>query len=328
MNTATMVAVNAGTAGGPLLAAAFFSKHGNSWSIDTMKSVIVFGIMFSQLSNIFAMTMDDSKALKEDSEAVHLQQQLLDDGNGKGSSSSKKTCFGLVGPGSIPYLMFGGTLLFSMGAGMTIRFFPIFFQHECHMPPGVLNVVYASQGLVMMCANILAQRLSKKIGRLEVIIPSLMIGVSCTGLLGALKPFYTVREVMIPLFIARMVFMNGVNGIQYSITADYTPKNQRARFMALQSISGFSWSGSAFVGGWLIDKYGYGSSFVFTALLQACAIPVFFIMYPHVAKEQDLTDALEARKVAGEQAAGLRTPVMTPGVIRTPSLRPDAASAE
>lgn len=332
VNTVTMIAVNLGTAGGPMLAAAFFAKTGNTWSIDSMKTVIVAGVLFAQTSNVFAMTMDDSKALQEDSEAVHLQENLLDTKEGddgrKGGNSSKKTCFGFIGPASIPYLMFAGTLMFCMGAGMTIRFFPIFFQKECQMPPSVVNMVYASLGLVMACANILAQRISKKIGRLEVIIPSLIIGVGCTGLMGALKPFYTVKWVMIPLFIGRMAFMNGVNAIQYSITADYTPKSQRARFMALQSIAGFSWSGSAFVGGWLIDQYGYGPCFVITSIFQGCAIPFFFLMYAHVATESDLTDAIEARKAAEEKASGLRTAMMTPpGMIRTPSERRKMPSA-
>jgi len=329
VNTANMVGANAAMAAGPLFAAAFFVQKGNSWSIDTMKSVIIAGVLINQLGTILAMTMDDSLALKEDSEAVHLQENLLvvddapkddeADDSCKGSTSNKKTCFGLVGPSSIPWLMFFGELVFAMGAGMTVRFFPIFFQKECLMSPSLVNVTYASMGGFMSLATIVVQRVSKRIGRLEVIIPSLILGVLSTGLLGALKPFYTQPWVMIPLFIVRFVMMNSSNALQYSITADYTPKNMRARFMALSSISMFSWSGSAFVGGWLIDQYGYGPCFVITALFQACAIPFFFIIYPHVAKETDLTDAVEARRAAEEQAASLRTALTSPGMKHTPS---------
>jgi len=335
VNTANMVGANVAMAAGPLCAAAFFLKQGNAWSIDAMKTVIIAGALINTVGIVFAMTMDDSLALKEDSEAVHLQENLLAvdgapgdgeadgeaDGSGKnGSKTTKKTFFGLVGPSSIPWVMFAGELVFAMGAGMTVRFFPIFFQNECHMSPGLVNITYASLGGVMALATIAVQRISKRTGRLEVIIPSLVIGVVCTALLGALKPFYTNPWVMIPLFITRFVFMNSSNALQYSITADYTPKNMRARFMALSSISMFSWSGSAFVGGWLIDQYGYGPCFVITALFQGCAIPFFFIIYPHVAKETTLTDAVEARKAAEEKAASLRNALSSPGMIRTPSI--------
>merc|ERR1712238_253483 len=101
------------------------------------------------------------------------------------------------------------------------------------MSPSLVNLTYASMGGFVAVATIIAQRLSKRVGRLEVIIPSLLIGVVCTSLLGALKPFYTEPRVMIPLFIARSVFMGSTQALQFSITADYTPKNMRARFMAL-----------------------------------------------------------------------------------------------
>lgn len=319
VNTVNMVARQIANAGGPLLAAGFFANHGNTWSLDSMKTVIITGLVFGQLSIVFAMTLDDSRALKEESEAVHLQvdiqKQLLDkkeDVETDSGNAKKRTFFGLIGPAQIPYVMFLATLTTSMGAGMTIKFFPIFFQQECHMSPGVVNMVYASIGVLLALSGVLAQRFSKRIGRMQVVIPCKTLGVIGTLLLGLSKPVYTVTWVMIPLYMARYVLMNAPQAVMSSITADYTQKSQRARFMALQSVAGASWCGSAFVGGWLIDHYGFGVCFYVTAVLQGAAIPIYFLIAPHVAKETDLTDALEARKAAEEQASGLQTPLMTP----------------
>ena len=40
---------------------------------------------------------------------------------------------------------------------------------------------------------------------------------------------------------------------------DFVPKETRARWKSLDSISQFGWCGSAAPGGWLADKYSYGA---------------------------------------------------------------------
>merc|ERR1719330_531423 len=109
---------------------------------------------------------------------------------------------------------------------MTVKFFPVFFQQECHITPVALNVVFACLDFIGTFASILAQRISKRLGRLEVVIPGAIISVVCTFLMGVLKPFYTDTWLMIPLFVAIFTFMGCTGGIEASITADYTPKSQ------------------------------------------------------------------------------------------------------
>lgn len=65
---------------------------------------------------------------------------------------------------------------------------------------------------------------------------------------------------------------------------DFVPKSSRGRWNAVDSVTKFGWSGSAFIGGFLIDKYGYGYTFLITATLQfigySLLFPLIYIIPP------------------------------------------------
>mmetsp|Transcript_54315 Transcript_54315/g.151218 ORF Transcript_54315/g.151218 Transcript_54315/m.151218 type:complete len:228 (+) Transcript_54315:823-1506(+) len=206
--------------------------------------------------------------------------------------------------------MFATNLIMALGAGMTIKFFPVFFQQEGHVSPGTLNAVFASLSGFTVLGTLAAQRAAKRFGRLEVVVPCTFLAVLATFLLGALRPFYEMPWVMLPLFVVRCTVMWSTSALKGSVVADYTPKSQRGRWKALNSISAVGWSGSATVGGWLIDHYGYGPCFIITACFQALAVPLLAVLRPLVAKETDLSSALE-----------LRSPLMPSPCRQTPTMR-------
>lgn len=189
------------------------------------------------------------------------------------------------------------------------------------MSPAVFNVVFGVLGGLTALGQFIAQKLSKRYGRLQVIIPMTLVGVAATGLMGALKPLYTNAFVMIPLFMVRCTLMWSTGALEGSIVADYTPKSTRARWKALNSVTSAGWSGSAALGGWLIDKYGYGPCFVVTAIFQASAIPLMVLLLPHVAMETDLADAIDRRHGAEGGPTPMRSPMPVRSPIQTPLLR-------
>merc|ERR1719422_461711 len=144
-----------------------------------MKLVIITGALIGQLANFTAVFMDDKRALGIESEAVHMQDGLLDNiGGSEGEESAdekdlvgKATFFELITPASVVYVMFVADLIGSLGAGMTVKFFPVFFQQECHVSPATVNVVFGVLGGLTALAQFLAQKASKRYGRLQVIIP-------------------------------------------------------------------------------------------------------------------------------------------------------------
>jgi len=78
--------------------------------------------------------------------------------------------------------------------------------------------------------------------------------------------------------------MNSCPGIRKSVLMDFVPKSSRGKWNAVDGVTQFGWSGSAFIGGLLIDKYGYGYTFLITAVLQftgiSILIPLIYILPP------------------------------------------------
>eukprot|EP00435_Cladocopium_sp_Y103_P015959 s4495_g3.t4 len=245
---------------GPLLGLIVFATTGNSWTTFSMKVVICVGIFLSLLAIIPCLLMHDRYALAESSEAVHLQQNLLESQRWR---SEKSTCFGLVTVQRVCIVMFINQLILTVGAGMTVKFFPVFFKEEAHLKPVLLQAVFGSLNLFAGLGNLLA--------------------------------------VMLPIFLTRCICMWSCTPLLGSIIADYTPKATRGRWKALSSVAVVGWSGSAAVGGWLIDHTGFGVTFVITACFQTCSIPIMCILLPLVAKESELLAAQSAESLTATE---------------------------
>jgi MFS family permease len=285
---------------------------GNHWTMQAMQAVIIVGALLALSTVVPAWRMDDKKALGQESEAVHLQEDEAGDEKDDDLAErihGKPTCFGMLTGSSVIYVMFAGNLVVSLGAGMTIKFFPVFFQSELKVDPASLQVVFASLSGLTVVGTLLAERAARRWGRLQVVIPAYIIGVGSTATIGLLDSWgWTMTSVMLPLFTVRCTAMWSVSALQGSIVADYTPKATRGRWKALNSVTSLGWSGSAAVGGWLIDSYGYDVCFILTACFQGIAIPLFCLLLPHVAKESDL------REKAGMAVDGKGTPLLqSPG---------------
>ena len=83
---------------------------------------------------------------------------------------------------------------------------------------------------------------------------------------------------MVAIFMIRSGIMNSTKPLTKSILMDFVPKNQRGKWNALQSVNVFSWAGSAVMGGYLIDRFGFAGIFVATGLMQLCAtIPLLLV---------------------------------------------------
>ena len=68
-------------------------------------------------------------------------------------------------------------------------------------------------------------------------------------------------------------------------------KEERARWNAAESINRFGWSGSAVLGGHLVDLYGYRFTFLITAGLQLCSAAILSSLARVVERESSSTYA-------------------------------------
>ena len=118
----------------------------------------------------------------------------------------------------------------------------------------------------------------------EWLAPEDVVSVGRCDALPVLAPT-DVRWLVVPLYLLRTWLMNCTSGLTKSVLNDYVAKRHRAKWNALESVNLFSWSGSSMLGGYLIKTYGFNTTFIITAVLQAISIGCLLPLLPLVRAE-------------------------------------------
>jgi len=212
----------------------------------------------------------DDKALGESSDAVQDQERAA-----AAAAEESDACADAEAPpdddavdprvAMIPYVVFCTDLVVALGSGCTIKFFPLWFKNDLSMSPAAVQGIYCGVPLSMALASGFCTALSRRIGRVEAVLSVRSTALVC--FVGMLVCFYRVKNEwrlrgVVALYILRTALMNCTYPVEESILMDYVPKNTRARWKSLESVSQFGWCGSALAGGLLADKYGYARTCV------------------------------------------------------------------
>jgi MFS family permease len=87
---------------------------------------------------------------------------------------------------------------------------------------------------------------------------------------------------------------------------NHVHKNTRARWNALEGLTVFTWSGSAVIGGYIIDAVGYRQCFFITSIiycfglaLETVLIPLTSVMERRLKREK-AQEALEEAQIDGD----------------------------
>ena len=202
-------------------------------------------------------------------------------------------------------------------------------HHSLLLSPARVQIIYVISPISIALFSVCAEALHKRcrLGRVQTVLLMTACGVSLLVALallfdgGGLGANPTRRSgwmsqwyVIVPVYIARTSFMNCTYALQESILMDSVPKDTRARWKTLQSVSVLGWCGSAVVGGVLADHFGYTFTFLITALLQGCGGLVFGLLLPLVPRLEGAAQegtAVEgaAQEVAETAASEDREPV-------------------
>ena len=67
---------------------------------------------------------------------------------------------------------------------------------------------------------------------------------------------------------------------------DFVAKEHRAKWNSLEAVTGFGWSGSAALGGFLIHRYGFQTTFYLTAGMQLCGWFCSLALLPLVPRKE------------------------------------------
>lgn len=185
---------------------------------------------------------------------------------------------------AIPYVVAAQAVIVALGSGMTMRFLVLFLLEDygaspiavvvCLFSAIVLQAIFAKLNQLLSTpreasdgsgprrplTRIQTTWISRVVGPLGLV----WIGVVTTGALAAMVP----TMVVIAL---RLAIMNSTVGLTRALTIDCVPVDSRARWNAVESVLGASWAGSALLGGYLSDLYGYRSTFLITASVHGVA---------------------------------------------------------
>jgi MFS family permease len=189
----------------------------------------------------------------------------------------------------VPYIVFSQGLIYAMGSGMTVKFFPLFFKDEVGMSPSQVQIIYVIVPFVMVIASTLCTSLAGPVGfgRVQTMLLFSTLGISMLYAMVFFKSYLDDHPfLLVPVYVLRTALMNASYPIQESILMDFVPKDERARWKSLDSVASASWCGSAALGGWLADKYDYTYTFLITAILQTIGTCVWCLLLPLVPRKE------------------------------------------
>ncbi|WP_457557329.1 MFS transporter [Candidatus Harpocratesius sp.] len=267
---------------GPMVNIILFSFFGDEWHLPILKKVMGIGIIFSIGSLVLMFFFSDRKSLGAKSDAIDNREKIIQDHsenklnvsnnsliNSKSSNINSNSIMKRkftsirIKKKAIPYILVSSNILIGLGAGMTVKFFPIFFMEIYGMKPilvqGIMGITFLTTGIL----GLIAQHYSRAKGRAQMIFTVQFLATLCLIAIA----FYPPEILLIIIFIARGSLMNAAQPLSRSILMDIVPKNKRGKWNSVEALAwGLFWNASAVVGGYLI---GSGNNFQLNFLVTA-----------------------------------------------------------
>eukprot|EP00928_Gymnodinium_smaydae_P097696 TRINITY_DN8910_c0_g2_i1.p1 TRINITY_DN8910_c0_g2~~TRINITY_DN8910_c0_g2_i1.p1 ORF type:complete len:473 (+),score=93.71 TRINITY_DN8910_c0_g2_i1:77-1495(+) len=261
--TSTMgIVANIAQACGPLTTLFSMLYIGNSWTTAGLERILMFGMVV--LNPICCVVMFFF-------EKAPFQDVVGGDDEGGEAAPTSNPLLKTRGAGMVPWLVALSDLITCIGAGMTIKYFNLYWKNAWDMSPTGVLAIAAVQPLAIAVFIKLLEKPSEMCGRAQ---------ASCACFLTGAFAFIVLAKVHnLPIalffYFLRSGMANSVYPLNKSIMFDYTPSHTRGRWNAIETLAGSVWSGSAFIGGLLSDSHGYGFTFLITAGIYMGAMCVY-----------------------------------------------------
>mmetsp|Transcript_40856 Transcript_40856/g.108006 ORF Transcript_40856/g.108006 Transcript_40856/m.108006 type:complete len:511 (-) Transcript_40856:72-1604(-) len=303
---------------GPLAQMAVIAYTGDTWRLSQLHVFLCSGFALWPLVLPGFLLLEKTPSERE----AELRRGLTSDVGGAGASASAspggtapaqavalsaspadtwklERVMGVRKKWFVPILIELCSLIIALGAGMTVKFFPLFFKEVYHFEPIALNGLSGSYTICIAIFVQLCRKASSKIGRCQAALLWQVCSVAALFALWLADPL----PLVIFLYIIRGSFMNSLGPINSAIVLECVDSKYRGRWSALQSISRFSWSGSAVLGGWIADSHSYRYTFFITGLIYAVAAVLYVPLLLMVPKEQPASGSASSCSGEGRGAA-------------------------
>ena len=276
---------------GPLLTIVYYVIQGEglkgTWKLDQLRLVLLGGAGICAFALAFLWLFDDDKSLGQESESAEnaekmdIRESILTSENAIGNRSYDDDhlpcCF--APRENVPYIIAFGDFFTAVGAGMTVKYFPLFFVDMYKLSPISLSIVYFITRVSTAGFSLITDKIAEcSNSRVGVLIGAKVIGTCCLYMMAFLDPNYSQLYLIGPIYVIRTSIMNGVGGIKRSILMDCVPKKSRAAWNSFESITRFTWSGSAFLGGFLVEQYSFKFCFLVTAIIYTLSTAIFVLL--------------------------------------------------
>ncbi|MFW9996547.1 MAG: MFS transporter [Candidatus Odinarchaeota archaeon] len=269
----------AGSAIGPFFNVLLFFILGDTWGLETLRQVMMISAVFAIIGSAITLLAKDSASLGAESEV----------GNGQNGVEGAKSDF------FMPLVLVASGIVIGFGAGMTVQFFPVFFKEVYGQLPIIVNLVFGLTYIVTGSSGILAQKVSRWIGRLETMFVFQAIAVIALVVIITYPPLM----IMFVAYIIRNAFMNASNPLGRTIVMDKIAKKHRGRFNSLEQLAwGFLWSFSAGIGGFILETTNGNFVIVFSITATLYTIATLPLVFLRKYVEKEAGDSVTDLKVA------------------------------
>ncbi|MBK5113060.1 MAG: MFS transporter [Candidatus Heimdallarchaeota archaeon] len=269
---------------GPVFAAILFAIIGNEWNLGIIKNVMYVGFGVSLIAIFLLFMFKDERSLGKESEAIAEELTEVEEQKSRlalNVDSDKAIKL-------IPKLLVAANLIIGVGAGMSIKYFPVFFTEEYFISPVWLNIIMGATSLVTGIFGLISQKISLRLGRVQTIFIVQFIATACLLIIVVYPPF----GVLVPFFILRGSFMNAGQPLSRSILMDIIPKKRRGIWNSIEAIAwGLFWNASAVLGGFLVGaNNNFNLCFSITTFVYIAGMIPIILMMPLVGKEREAKD--------------------------------------
>eukprot|EP00668_Euglena_longa_P015848 GGOE01020014.1.p1 GENE.GGOE01020014.1~~GGOE01020014.1.p1 ORF type:complete len:356 (+),score=61.40 GGOE01020014.1:287-1354(+) len=277
---------------GPLFALCMFYFFGNQWAIAECRFVLYVGCGVTVIASLVQCMFQESKTLGHESEAIQavpthaqVESPAADCSEGSLQPRFQAGKFLCIDARWVPWVIGISNILSGLAAGMTIKFFPLFFKNEVHLSPVAVNLIFFANPLCLALMSTTVQWVSRYVGRVETLLLARAAGIALLFIMALSRPHWHHLEFIVPVYILRTALINAPKPLNKSIMMDFVPKASRGKWSAVSSIASFGWSGSAVVGGMMVDEKGYGFSFHITAMAQVVSTSFWLLLLPIIPHE-------------------------------------------
>lgn len=165
--------------------------------------------------------------------------------------------------------------IITVGSGMTTQYFTLFMMKLYDVDPTQMALLNLSNSFIITILAIVVGAFGRRHGRVRAILPPKIIGALILFWMALARgSLYAPKWLMCIAFVFRGALMNCSSGLTRALIMDLVPDHLRGRWNAVESLQSAGWSGTALFGGYLADRFGYGTAFFFTFFFHVVGISV------------------------------------------------------